>query len=121
MRILLVGGAAQGKRLRALELGGTEPDQVWDVGADSAPHWDRLIVDKLHLLVRSVPPDAILAELDGQSDWIVCCDEVGCGVVPIDAAERVWREAVGRLCCALAQQADVVERVVCGLPQRIKG
>lgn len=51
----------------------------------------------------------------------VVCDEVGCGVVPIDAFERLWREEVGRLCCDLAMEAQVVLRVVCGLPQVLKG
>ncbi len=51
----------------------------------------------------------------------VVCDEVGCGVVPVDAFERLWREEVGRLCCDLSARAQTVVRVVCGLPQILKG
>ena len=47
--------------------------------------------------------------------------EIGCGIVPIDRADENWREAVGRLCCALAQKADAVVRVIAGVPQFIKG
>ena len=51
---------------------------------------------------------------------IVISDEVGNGIVPVDGFEREWREWVGRLLIRLAKQADRVERVICGLGQRIK-
>ena len=52
---------------------------------------------------------------------IVIASEIGGGVVPIDPAERAAREAAGRLSCLLAQRANTVVRVVCGLPQILKG
>lgn len=56
------------------------------------------------------------------SMWeIVIASEIGGGVVPVDPAERKAREAAGRLSCLLAQRADTVVRVYCGLPQILKG
>lgn len=52
---------------------------------------------------------------------IVITSEIGGGVVPVDPAERAAREAAGRLSCLLAGRADTVVRVVCGLPQVLKG
>ena len=52
---------------------------------------------------------------------IVIASETGGGIVPIDPAERKAREAAGRLSCLLAQRAETVVRVVCGLPQILKG
>lgn len=52
---------------------------------------------------------------------VVIATEVGGGVVPVDAHERAAREAAGRLACLLAQRAETVVRVVCGLPQTLKG
>lgn len=52
---------------------------------------------------------------------IVIATEVGGGVVPVDPKERAFREAAGRLACLLAQRADTVIRVCCGLPQLLKG
>ena len=46
--------------------------------------------------------------------------EVGAGVIPLDAAEREWREKAGRLACLLAARADIVVRMVCGVPIRVK-
>ena len=52
---------------------------------------------------------------------VVIATEVGGGVVPVDPVQRQNREAAGRLACLLAQRADRVIRVFCGLPQALKG
>ena len=41
--------------------------------------------------------------------------------MPTDPEEREAREAAGRLSCLLAERADTVVRVYCGLPQVLKG
>ena len=58
------------------------------------------------------------AEFAGKT---VVCQEVGGGVIPMDAQEREWRECTGRLCCDIAAQADRVYRVYCGIATCIKG
>lgn len=50
----------------------------------------------------------------------IVTNELGYGVVPIERSDRMWREAVGRICTALAAQADEVVRVVCGVGMRLK-
>ena len=55
-----------------------------------------------------------------QPDAVVVANEVGSGVVPVDAAERAFREAVGRALCVIAQNAASVTRAVCGIGVRIK-
>lgn len=52
---------------------------------------------------------------------IVIANEVGCGIVPMEAEQRLFRERAGQLSCLLAQRADTVLRVCCGLPQVLKG
>ena len=52
---------------------------------------------------------------------VVIATEVGGGVVPVDKNERAAREAAGRLGCLLAQRADAVVRVFCGIPVYLKG
>lgn len=63
--------------------------------------------------------EALASELSMRE--IVIASEIGGGVVPVDPAERKAREAAGRLSCLLAQRADTVVRVYCGLPQILKG
>lgn len=106
MTILIIGGAHQGKAALAKRLYPALP-----------------LVQNLHERVRAElaagrDPMKLLETLRG---CVITCDEVGCGVVPIDRADEAYREAVGRLCCALAEQADAVMRVTAGLPQYIKG
>lgn len=106
MTVLIVGGAHQGKAALARALYPTLS-----------------CMENLHVRVRNElaagrDPMALLSGLRGH---VVTCDEVGCGVVPIDRADEAYREAVGRLCCALAAKADAVVRVTAGLPQYIKG
>lgn len=52
---------------------------------------------------------------------VVIVTEVGGGVVPVDPKQRADREAAGRLSCLLAERADTVVRVFCGLPILLKG
>ena len=53
-------------------------------------------------------------------DIIVISTEIGYGVVPMDSGDREWRECVGRSCCYLAEKAETVVRVVCGIGNVIK-
>jgi len=53
-------------------------------------------------------------------DAVVSANEVGAGVVPMEASDRAFREAVGRALCVIAQRADQVTRCVCGIGVRIK-
>ncbi|MBQ9661646.1 MAG: bifunctional adenosylcobinamide kinase/adenosylcobinamide-phosphate guanylyltransferase [Oscillospiraceae bacterium] len=52
---------------------------------------------------------------------IVIATETGGGLIPMDPAERRRREDAGRLACLLAERAETVIRVCCGLPQLLKG
>ena len=59
-------------------------------------------------------------DLAEAQDVVLIYPEVGSGVVPLDPEERAWREAVGRVGCRIAAEADEVYRVVAGIAQRIK-
>ena len=51
---------------------------------------------------------------------ILCADEIGMGIVPMDRKERDFRETCGRTLCLAAQMSDEVWRVICGIGERIK-
>ena len=111
--ILVVGGIASGKRSYVRSLG-YRNEQIDGELASGAP-----VLYGLEELLRLGPlssgdMEAVLAK------EIVCCCEVGRGVVPIDAGDRAWRELVGRTCAALAAQATRVVRLVCGIPCILK-
>lgn len=90
---------------------------------------DVLILNHLHLWVRDLLNEGmeeekiqttILSWIKSNPDAIVICDELGNGIVPIKKQERIWREQTGRLMIELAKQAERVERILCGLGQRLK-
>ena len=56
----------------------------------------------------------------GSSERVIWSCEMGCGLVPLTAEERAWREASGRVNCRLAEAADTVIRTVCGIGTVIK-
>ena len=124
MTVLLIGGAWQGKRALAARLFGlTDADFVCGETCTADELVSAKAVDGLHRYVRRLlaaggDTDGLLQMLDGK---IVLCDEIGCGVVPFEKAQDDWREKTGRLCCDLAERAELVIRVHAGIGQTIKG
>ncbi len=116
--ILVIGGAGQGKLDYVLEKTGYGPG---DVARDPEAARTKPIFAGLEAWLRTYPAGSLDGLLEANPGVIILCDEVGCGVVPMDREERAWREAVGRLCCALAARAGRVERVFCGLGMTLKG
>ncbi len=114
--ILIIGGLAAGKRAYAEHTLGFRTEDMADGLLDRRP-----VLYNLQALVRQDPGGAgdLLPHLLDKA--VVICDEVGSGVVPTDREERLWREACGRLCISLAERAQRVVRVQCGLPQVLKG
>lgn len=107
--IFITGPLYSGKREYACKIlgcGETELKSraIWDVQDLAARHGDL---------------DVLADELSQYE--VVIATEVGGGVVPVDAGERAGREAAGRLSCLLAQRAERVVRVFCGLPVVLKG
>ena len=109
---LVIGGAASGKREYVKSLGYAE-DAIAGGILDEKP-----VLDKLQALAARRPDADLLPALLEKE--VIICDEVGCGVVPLDPAERALRERVGRLCVRLAEKADRVVRVSCGIPAVLK-
>ena len=111
----IVGGRSQGKRGYMKEKYGIDDGSICD-GRVCTPEElaKAAYIDNLHEFVRRFPQ----CEPVFRKDAAVICDEVGSGIVPIDKAERLWRERVGRVGCRAAREEDIGTRVVFGLPVR---
>lgn len=90
---------------------------------------DIVIINHLHLWVKDLLREGmeeaavqstILSWVSTHPNTILICDELGNGIVPLEKMERIWREQTGRLMIELAKQAERVERILCGLGQRLK-
>ncbi len=68
----------------------------------------------------SCPEEEVQSFLHRNDNCIIISDEIGNGIVPVEAFEREYRERTGRILIQLAQKAEEVERVICGIGQKIK-
>ena len=64
--------------------------------------------------------DYFRAHEDKWQDAVLIGVDISCGVVPLDAQMRLWRDENGRLNNYLAGKAAHAVRLFCGLPQVIK-
>ncbi|MCM1026331.1 MAG: bifunctional adenosylcobinamide kinase/adenosylcobinamide-phosphate guanylyltransferase [Roseburia sp.] len=108
--ILIVGGAYQGKAEYARE---HFPDDFRVI----EDYQERVRTQ----LEKGIDPMEEAKKLPlSDEKLIILCDEVGSGLVPMDAFERAYREQTGRVGGYLASRAERVIRVVCGIGKEIK-
>ena len=87
---------------------------------------EQLIINHFHEWVKTCLKDGTHVENELQRLFqlypacIIIGDEIGNGIVPIDAFERKYRETYGRILINIAERAEEVDRVLCGLSQKIK-
>lgn len=134
---LVIGGYAQGKLHYVLkkydliqtcvqEAENCLPPMEEAAAGGTAEQDSVLIVNHLHRWTRREieagrePEQELEAFLRRVPGCILICDEIGSGIVPMDEKEREWRERTGRILTRLAQNAESVERVVCGIGQILK-
>lgn len=122
---MIIGGAYQGKAAYAKA---QFPDVDWKFGGEITE--EELLKAEGILGLQEYIRKALKAgeDLTGlaeklaqqDTDVILVSEEVGYGIVPADAFERQYREAVGRVCTALAAKSRRVTRVVCGIGTVLK-
>ena len=122
---IIMGGAFQGKTQYATKIyPGLELTDGFNCPLDEIENC--VAVNKFHSFTRrwlleERTKEALLTMLENNRNLqLLISDEIGYGLVPIDDFEREYREFHGRVITELAEKADCVERVVCGIPQRIK-
>jgi len=100
------------------------------IGALTSVERGGMVIDCLTLWLsnlmgegRNVEAEAtalIEALPDCRADIVFVSNEIGMGLVPMDALSRQFRDAQGRLNQRIAAAADSVEFVAAGLPLRLK-
>ena len=121
--IMIIGGMAQGKHAFAAQFMHARCVDGLAERIREAALADRDPLEEANAFVRMIvttrentTPD----DLAETQDLVLIYPEVGSGIVPMDPEERAWREAVGRVGCRIAAEADEVYRMVAGIAQRIK-
>ncbi len=129
---LIIGGFAQGKLDYVLSKYELKEGNVWDAALPDKQEILKMesggcvVINRFHQWVRECmsrggcPQKELDAFLERCKNCVIISDEVGNGIVPADSFEREYREQAGRLLIRLAQKAEGVERVICGIGQKIK-
>ena len=108
---LYIGGYSQGKYNYVLTIRKIAKERIWN---------DFHLWFRKRLQEGGNPEKEAMAYFAEHPDCVVISDEVGNGIVPIDAFEREYRERLGRMLVEIAAKAEHVERVICGIGQKIK-
>ena len=122
---LIIGGAYQGKLDYAKEKFNIAD---WDVFTCTGSEIDfsKTCINHVEEFVLACireDKDPIQYFKKHWEDWrhsVVICMDLTCGVVPLEAEMRKWRNTTGQLCQFLSREASSVSRIFCGLEQKLK-
>ena len=119
--ILIIGGAYQGKLDFAKQQFGITGEDIHICGAGEID-FSKGCIYKIEEFAFSHedPVGYFNGHREEWKDSILICQDIFCGVVPMGAENRAWRQKTGRLCQYLAAEATQVSRIFCGLEQRLK-
>ncbi|MBR5337072.1 MAG: bifunctional adenosylcobinamide kinase/adenosylcobinamide-phosphate guanylyltransferase [Lachnospiraceae bacterium] len=125
--LFVIGGMRQGQLDVAKKLLNSDDADAADCSFCSFEEpMSAEIIDGYHLLIKRMLKDGRDAYayteslLEANPDVCIVMDEIGCGVVPADPFEREYRETAGRIGCVIADRAESVYRVFCGIPTKLK-
>lgn len=126
---LYIGGLNQGKLGYVLEKYrlSRESSSLCDgISCTREEVLEKKIINHYHEFIKRLlqdgeDPEAFTEELIRLNPGaVIICNEVGSGVVPMERADRRFREAVGHCTQRIAARAGHVERIFCGLGMVLK-
>lgn len=142
----VTGGAFQGKRKWVQQVISSQQKEVvpfWSIGYKEAfpdlksipSDHHVIVIEGLEMFIRKslteekdrlvwkerLHPYLLWEKADSSRSLFIIGSEVGLGVVPMNKEDRLYRDVVGWIYQDVAEQADVVVRIWCGIPQKLKG
>ena len=124
--VLIIGGAYQGKLNYAIKKYALSESQIFTCSENDGITFGFRCINKLEEFTlwcvrnQKDPLEIFKKQKKEWCDSILICADIFCGVVPLGADMRKWRELTGLLCAFLSSEAGTVTRMYCGLPQNIK-
>ena len=119
--ILIIGGAYQGKLDFVKDTFGITDADVHTCCEGEIDFSKRCIYKIEEFTAHNEDPIGYFeAHREDWQDSILILQDIFCGVVPMGAENRAWRQRTGRLAQYLSKEASQVSRIFCGLEQRLK-
>lgn len=117
--VLIIGGAYQGKLDYAKDSLG-----VSEIYTCTGPEIDfsKGCIYKIEEFTAHHPDPVsyFRAHREQWRDSVLIMQDIFCGVVPMGAENRAWRQRTGRLAQYLSREAQQVSRIFCGLELKLK-
>lgn len=114
----IIGGRCSGKRDYVRKNFGLEPKSALEGDFQGAVYDFHLYIRRL--MENGGNVEACVNKILDSDIRVIISDEIGCGIVPADKFERRYRDRVGQVHQLLAERAEGVVRVVCGIGVRLK-
>lgn len=125
--ILIIGGAYQGKiDFVKNEFKITEDDIFYCNEKNISLNFNKKVIYKfekliLALIENNIEPISFINEnLENFKNKIIICEDISCGIVPIEYKMRILREKVGQSLVIFSKNSDRVVRLFCGIPMDLK-
>ncbi len=112
---LIIGGAFQGKTEYAIKKFNLQKGDIYECKEDSAIDFSFKCFTHIERYIKYCLSNNIAEENVFPPNSVVICDDIFCGIVPIDSFERRWRERTGEYLQRLSSNAQEVIRVSCGI------
>ena len=114
---LIIGGAYQGKTVWAQSQFGLLESDIAECTSDEAPDTTKRCLTHFENYVAFCLKNGKAPRTDFY-DTIIICDDIFCGVVPLEQFQRKLREATGIALQKIARHARVI-RIVCGQAEEL--
>lgn len=120
--IFIIGGVSQGKTAFAESLGFSVIDDL----EGKIREWMSQGIEEEQWMFREIEKEVrAICNLESkdslrEAQVTLISREIGCGIVPMEAQESLWRELTGRMSCRLAQVATDVYKMEAGIAVKIK-
>lgn len=123
--VFVFGGAYQGMEEYALEISGAETMLLLNENMREIDFSARVIAGLDKFVLGCVQRGESVCDYFAahEAEWqnvVFAGKDFSCGVVPMDAQLRLWREENGRLNNYLSGKAERVVRMFCGIAQVLK-
>ena len=119
--VLIIGGAYQGKLDYAKDTFGITDADVHTCDSGQIDFSKQCIYKIEEFTIHHDDPIGYFeSHWEDWQDSILILQDIFCGVVPMGAENRAWRQRTGRLAQYLSKEAIQVSRIFCGLEQRLK-
>ena len=117
--VLVLGGAWQGKTAFAREKFSLKDEEIFVCGQESEPDFSKRCISHYENYVAWCLKHQSEPQTEFSGSKIIICDDIFCGIVPVDAFQRRLREKTGLALQKIAENA-VLYRVFCGRAEEIK-